>query len=62
MHGLWPDANSTMATIRAFADNLDIAPGIVVGRLQHDKALAPHQQHGLRVRYQSVSNASRPPR
>ena len=42
----------TTATIRAFADNLDIAPGIVVGRLQHDKALAPHQQHGLRVRYQ----------
>jgi|CXWL01.1.fsa_nt_gi HTH-type transcriptional regulator/antitoxin HigA len=42
----------TTATIRAFADNLGIAPGIVVGRLQHDKALAPHQQHGLRVRYQ----------
>ena len=42
----------TTATIRAFANDLELAPGIVVGRLQHDKALAPHQQHGLRVRYQ----------
>lgn len=41
----------TTATIRAFAEDLGIAPGIVVGRLQHDKVLAPHQ-HGLRVRYQ----------
>ncbi len=42
----------TTATIRAFAEDLGIAPGIVVGRLQHDKVLALHQQHGLRVRYQ----------
>ena len=41
----------TPSTIRAFAHDLGIAPGIVVGRLQHDKALAPHQEHGLRVRY-----------
>ena len=41
----------TTATIRAFAEELNIAPGIVVGRLQHDKRLASHQQHGLRVRY-----------
>lgn len=42
----------TTSTIRAFANDLEIAPGIVVGRLQHDKTLALHQQHGLRVRYQ----------
>ena len=42
----------TTVAIRAFAADLGIAPGIVVGRLQHDKILAPHQQHGLRVRYQ----------
>ena len=41
----------TASAIQAFAQDLKIAPGIVVGRLQHDKALAPHQQHGLRVRY-----------
>lgn len=40
------------ATIRAFANDLKIAPGIVVGRLQHDKILPPYQQNGLRMRYQ----------
>jgi len=48
----------TAAAIRAFAQSLDIAPGIVVGRLQHDKTLAPHQQHGLRVRYQWSQHAA----
>lgn len=42
----------TTATIRAFAEELGIAPGIVVGRLQHDKVILPSQHHGLRVRYQ----------
>lgn len=38
--------------IQDFAKRLNIASGIVVGRLHHDKALAPYQHHGLRVRYQ----------
>ena len=42
----------TTATIRSFAEDLGVPPGIVVGRLQHDKILEPHQQNGLRVRYQ----------
>ena len=42
----------TTATIRAFANDLEIAPGIVVGRLQYDKVILPSRQHGLRVRYQ----------
>jgi HTH-type transcriptional regulator/antitoxin HigA len=42
----------TTATIRGFAEELGIAPGLVVGRLQHDKVILPSQQHGLRVRYQ----------
>lgn len=41
----------TAAAIRTFAQRLAIAPGIVVGRLQHDKTLKPHQEHALRVRY-----------
>lgn len=44
--------NFTAAAIRVFAQDIGIAPGIVVGRLQHDKTLAPQQQSGLRVRYQ----------
>ncbi|MBS0183601.1 MAG: HigA family addiction module antidote protein [Nitrospira sp.] len=48
----------TAAAIQAFAQDIGIAPGIVVGRLQHDKILAPHQQHALRVRYQCNPHAA----
>jgi HTH-type transcriptional regulator / antitoxin HigA len=42
----------TAAKIRSFADRLGIAPGIVVGRLQHDK-LIPFKQHNcLKRRFQ----------
>jgi HTH-type transcriptional regulator/antitoxin HigA len=34
----------TEATIKAFADTIGICPGIVTGRLQHDKRL-PHTSH-----------------
>jgi HTH-type transcriptional regulator/antitoxin HigA len=37
-------------SIRRFADEIGIAPGIVTGRLQHDK-LVPLSFHALRVRY-----------
>ena len=47
-----------IARARESIESLDIAPGIVVGRLQHDKTLAPHQQHGLRVRYQWSQHAA----
>lgn len=41
----------TAAAIGVFAQEIGIAPGIVVGRLQHDKALAPQQHYGMKVRY-----------
>ncbi|MCH7854060.1 MAG: ImmA/IrrE family metallo-endopeptidase [Proteobacteria bacterium] len=41
-------------SIESFADEMDIAPGIIVGRLQHD-GLIPHNHHMHRVRYKWVS-------
>ncbi len=38
--------------ILAFAKEVDIAPGIVVGRLQHDGHIQPNWQNGLRRRFQ----------
>lgn len=40
----------TAAGIRAFAGDLGIAPGIVVGRLQHDKHLRFHNHNDLKRR------------
>jgi HTH-type transcriptional regulator/antitoxin HigA len=40
----------TPASIKMFADSIGIHPGIVTGRLQHDKHLT-HLQHHYRVRY-----------
>ncbi len=40
--------------IASFADEIDIAPGIVVGRLQHD-GLLPHNRHIHRTRYKWAS-------
>lgn len=40
--------------IKDFADQIDIAPGIVVGRLQHDKAIRFSQQNKLKERYKWV--------
>lgn len=48
----------TAAAIRVFAQDISIAPGIVVGRLQHDKALVPQQHHGLKVRYKWSHHAA----
>ena len=39
----------TEATVKAFADSIGICPGIVTGRLQHDKKL-PHTNHIHRSR------------
>lgn len=37
--------------ISAFAEDIGIAPGIVVGRLQHEKILPPSHGNGLKVFY-----------
>jgi HTH-type transcriptional regulator/antitoxin HigA len=37
--------------IKAFADGIGVHPGIVVGRLQHDKKIPPSHLNGLRVQY-----------
>jgi hypothetical protein len=36
------------STVRAFGERLGIAPGIVVGRLQHDDLIGPSQLNGLK--------------
>jgi HTH-type transcriptional regulator/antitoxin HigA len=41
----------TAASIRKFGESIAIAPGIVVGRLQHEKRLAPNALNGLRPRW-----------
>lgn len=38
------------AQVRGVASSLGIAPGIVVGRLQHDKWLLPSHLNGLKVK------------
>lgn len=38
--------------IQAFADEIGIAPGIVVGRLQNDGLLEPSWHNGLRGRFE----------
>jgi len=41
----------TTGRIRAIADKLGIAPGIIVGRLQHEGYLEHNRLNGLRVRF-----------
>jgi addiction module HigA family antidote len=41
----------SLAPIEAFADKIRIAPGIVVGRLQHEKRLPNSHGNGLKVFY-----------
>lgn len=45
----------TAGAIRQFAAQRDIAPGVVVGRLQHEGFIARDQVNGLRKRYQWVA-------
>jgi addiction module HigA family antidote len=44
-------ATFSIEAIRAFADEIRIHPGIVVGRLQHDKKIPHSHLNGLRVQY-----------
>jgi HTH-type transcriptional regulator / antitoxin HigA len=47
----------TETDVRAFAKELGIAPGIVVGRMQHDRLLSMSQMNGLRQRYERGADA-----
>ena len=50
-------ANLKSATeVVSFAKTIQIAPGIVVGRLQHDKVVGYHQFNALKVRFQWVDS------
>ena len=40
--------------VRAFAKDISIHPGIVVGRMQHEDILAPNMMNGLRERFKWV--------
>ncbi len=42
----------SVQAIEAFAESIGIAPGIVVGRLQHDRIIGYNQFNGLKMRYQ----------
>lgn len=44
--------NKTHSSVMSFANEIGIAPGIVVGRLQKDGYLPYSQLNGLKVRYQ----------
>jgi len=44
----------TLTSIKRFASSIGIAPGIVVGRLQHDKKLPMSWGNDLKVRYEWV--------
>jgi addiction module HigA family antidote len=46
----------TLSQIRKFATRIGIAPGIVVGRLQHDKIIPMSWGNDLKVRYEWVED------
>ncbi len=46
--------HSGATNIESFADEIDIAVGIIVGRLQHE-GLIPHNRHMHCVRYKWAS-------
>ena len=47
------------STVRRFAQEQGIAPGIVVGRLQHERLLSWNRLNGLKVRLQWADSSSR---
>ncbi|MCV7301221.1 ImmA/IrrE family metallo-endopeptidase [Mycobacterium barrassiae] len=42
---------TSIAAMKAFAERIGVSPGIVVGRLQHDKIVGFHVGQSLKVRY-----------
>ena len=47
-----PFVAHTKAAVTDFAAKIGVAPGIVVGRMQHDKLLPQSYLNGLKVRYE----------
>jgi Zn-dependent peptidase ImmA (M78 family) len=47
----------TIQSIRAFANHIGIAPGIVVGRLQHDKHIDFNERNQLKRRFEWTNDA-----
>jgi addiction module HigA family antidote len=45
---IFSDVKPTVELIVIFADKINIAPGIVVGRLQHDEIISYNHMHGLK--------------
>ncbi|MCL2155554.1 MAG: HigA family addiction module antitoxin [Leptospirales bacterium] len=50
-HFLASEHKPTLQQIKQFAKSINIAPGIVVGRLQHDRILSWEHGNDLKVRY-----------
>ena len=48
----------TKAAVSAFAEQIGIHPGIVVGRLQHDGLIDPSWMNDMRVSFRFVETAS----
>lgn len=44
-------ANYNIVSVKKFAEKIGIHPGIVVGRLQHDKIIRPEQLNELKTKY-----------
>ena len=53
------DSSFTKMNIRRFASRLGIAPGIVVGRLQHDKILSVTHCNDLKIKLRWVNSEQR---
>ncbi|MDE7211884.1 MAG: ImmA/IrrE family metallo-endopeptidase, partial [Lachnospiraceae bacterium] len=49
-----PDFYTSDADIEEFAERIGVHPGIVAGRLQHDKIIAPNRCSKLKVKYHIV--------
>jgi addiction module HigA family antidote len=49
----------TDAAIRRFSEEIGIAPGIVVGRLQHDQVIGWHIGNSLKARYQWTDDSDK---
>jgi addiction module HigA family antidote len=48
--------NLTKKTVEEFANDIGIAPGIIVGRLQHDKVIEFSWLNDLKVKFQLIEN------
>ena len=49
--GFWANGDLSVAAIRRFADRIGVAPGIVAGRLQHDRRIPFSRANQLKRRF-----------